>query len=500
MAHAESFPANRPMKNFLTVVTVLVSSVITGLIAVQGNPLLLIILLSLFVGMGLMIHPHLLLWIVLFGGLVVSGLSSLYFPQLGPVRWGVVLATLGLGLSALLARGTGIASGLGKRPAISPTALWALIFFIISLLSALLNFRLSSDAVIGLKGYFQAWGILLAFALLPLRTEQADRYVRFLIILAMVQIPFALHQYLVLVPQRSTMEMVRHLVVAPDVVAGTFIASLTGGGGSAILAVLQVTAVAMVLSLWQEGRVTGRRAFLFSLLALLPLLFNEAKITFFLLPVALLLVFRGRLHRSSVFRIVGLGLAAVVVMAVLMVAYFNLSKASGLHARTAEEYLQDSVKYNLGQAGYGMWLLNRTTVYPFWASRHGLSDAVHTLVGHGPGCSKEGGGIQQQRNLAYMKYFGYGIGLTGVSSLLWDVGLLGAAAALMFFASVFASAGRLAGDARLGPTQRGLMRGAQVGIALIGVSLLHNNFFVFEIGFQTLLMLQVGYVMYWQRK
>ena len=50
-----------------------------------------------------------------------------------------------------------------------------------------------------------------------------------------------------------------------------------------------------------------------------------------------------------------------------------------------------NVEYNAGKAGYGGFLLNRSTVYPFWLKEHADRDMlIPILIGHGPGALNSG--------------------------------------------------------------------------------------------------------------
>ncbi|HYN53300.1 MAG TPA: hypothetical protein VES38_01190, partial [Methylotenera sp.] len=86
--------------------------------------------------------------------------------------------------------------------------------------------------------------------------------------------------------------------------------------------------------------------------------------------------------------------------------------------------------YNVDNIGYGKSLLNRTTVMSFWWGLHDWHDPITFLFGHGLGSSF--GSAFDAGHIAQM-YPNYGINLTTVSTLLWDLGLVG----LVLYISIF---------------------------------------------------------------
>ncbi|MDR3390216.1 MAG: hypothetical protein P4L77_00635 [Sulfuriferula sp.] len=477
--------------------TILVFAIITGTLVAIGQPLPLLLLMGVLIGIGLMARPVTLLWVVLVGALVISGLIGLYAPSLEKVRWAVDLAAAGLGAVAIISRLTSYKAKNSKKTirSFAPSILtWAGLFFGTSMLSSLLNTGLSADSIIGLKGYFQVWGILLAFAWLKLSKDTVDNFAKAIVPLALLQIPFALHQFLVLVPQRATLAAARELIVAPDVVVGTFVGSMTGGGGSAILAALQIATIAILLAFWRSGFISGMRVTVLSALLMVPLLFNEAKIIVVILPIALLIVFRDQMLRRPIYFILGASIIAMLLAAIFVIYTKLPGEATNT---TLTEQLSQTAAYNFGQKGYGAYVLNRTSVLTYWWEQHSMNDIVQILIGHGPGITNDSG--TSRINLATGRYAGMGIGLTAISALLWEVGVVGLITILGMFWSAFTAAVKLSQDARLTHWHRAAFLGLQAGIAIMAISLTHNNFFVFDIGFQALLMLMLGYTVYWQK-
>lgn len=476
----------------LSVVGGLLLAVVAGLVAATGDPLPVALFVSAMFGVFLAFVPKTMIWIVLVGGTIFAGTTTLYFPRLGPLRWGVVLAAVLLAVSALV---VWVLKVLRRRAASvrSPARFSALTFcastfVFVALLSTVLNWGFSANAIVGLKNYFQVWGLLLAFALVPLSPRDANRYFLFLLPLGLLQLPLVAHQFLVLAPQRAGLTEV-------DVVVGTFVGSLRGGGANALLAMVQVICIAILAAFWRRARISGPAGSLLSVLFLLPVLLNEAKIVVLALPVALGVVFWDYLKRHLFVALVILGITGALMTALM---WLYAEKLQSTRHQSVAQYWQQTLDYNIGERGYARYILNRTSVYPFWLKEHSLSDGLRVLIGHGPSSTKEGDGGLIGNTVAKSRYPGLGIGLTAMSALLWEVGIAGLIAALGLFWSAFFVSGRLSRECA-DPLSASLLKAAQAGIAVFAISLLHNQSFVFEIGYQTILMLLLGYIMAQER-
>lgn len=489
---------------FIVAIT-LVAAIFSGMLASTGNFFLIAILTAFIVGTGLLFFPVLLLVIVLLGGIVFSGLAEMYMPVLRHIRWAVVLGAVALAVISLLKlmgtkRPTAYAGSKIKQASNTHAGLlifWFGMLLLLSLFSGLLNTGLSIETLVGLKGYFQVAGILLAFYYLGLSRKLTNQFFLALIPLALLQVPFALHQYFVLLPTRMTQAAAKIGVVAPDVVVGTFIGTVGGGGGNAILASLQVVAIVFMLALWRQGLMRLGTAILLSLICVVPVILNESKITFVMLPLTLGWVFRDYLIKHTMKFVAGV-MIVVLLLIGLFLFYAALPRAQGKF--TPEQYFENAIRYNIGSQGYGVLALNRNTVYPFWMDRHGLENITETLIGHGPGSSIEGNSGMSRKTLAGQYYPGVGIGLTAGSALLWELGLLGLLAVLALHWAAFVQAGKLARLDVFSSKEKAALLAAQAGVMVLTLNLPHNNYFVFEIGYQTLQFIILGYIAYMARR
>ena len=476
----------------LLVGTMVLLAVLSGtFIAVLGDIVGLILAVLIFAA-ALLTMPRATVWAAVGGGLVVAGLVELYAPGFQTIRW--VFALLSMLIAAV-----SIVRRLADEPrSITPGVLSPglgvvlLLFALVVLFSIVANQQAPTTAIIGLKNYFQMWGITLALAWLGYQSDQAGRFIKFLGGLALIQLPFVLHQYLVLVPQRSSAAAAAKNIVAVDIVAGTFGGNLAGGGRSADLAILAVIAVTLFFAQWKAGRRRLATTLALAGIAFAPILFNEAKLALVLLPVAMFLLFADAIGRRPFSWLLGLVALLAGITGVILV-YSMLPGAESQKSASVRDYVSTAIEDNLGERGYGGAVLNRSTVYRFWWRQHQQSAApVQILFGHGPGFSNATA-IVRGDNSAASRYAGYAIGLTGLSSLLWDTGVVGTGLFLSALFMAFRLGGRLRERWR-GSVHEPLIATAQIGVSLIALSLLHNDYVTFDIGFQTMLALLIGYL------
>lgn len=469
---------------FIVVSTV---AIFAGLVATTGSLFLTGIIAAAISGIFLVFAPLPLLWLVIIGSTTVAGLTSLYFPEAGPLRWGFVIGAVFLGLAAIMRHLLDrITMQQGAARQFDAMFFWAVLYFLIVVASSLYSGGLNFGSVVGLKNHFQVWGILLAFMFIPMSLRHANAFVYYFLFLGSIQLVPVLHQYFTLTQQRAGLTEV-------DVVVGTFVGSMHGGGANALLAMVQVICIAILAGFWRRKKIGGISIIAASLFLLIPALLNEAKIVLVALPLALGVVFWDYLKRRIGVLLISSALLIPVLLGILWGQAEIMREHNAGKNKDLESFVQITIDYNVGDRGHGRYILNRTTVYPFWWSEHGVHNMLQTFVGHGAASSKDTGAGLSERTLALTRYPGYGVGLTGVSALLWETGVLGLTAVIGLFVSAFRLTGRLAGQYH--GTQTGMnIRAVRAGLAVFAVSLLHNQSFVFEMGYQTVLMLLLGYV------
>lgn len=389
-------------------------SLLAGFIASMGQPTVIAVFIGAIVGVALLARLDIALWITIVGTFLISGMLTQFAPQLAKAVWLFSMMGFLLLAGAILRLITNYSS----RQDLPWYAWLALAFPVYVILVSLANALSPLEFIAGFKRYFQYWGIFACLVLVHFSGGTIRQILRFILAVSLIQVFFALYQHFVVVPTRIGMG---GGVVAIDAVAGTFEASTTGGGSSSILVMFVLIVLAYFLNAWREGVIGTAKLLLAASLLLLPLALGETKIVVIFLPVIVVVALQRDIRRHPV---IGMLIMLGMIGLTLALAYLYLTmSANGPEsiARTLEKI----ITYNTGSVGYlSASSLNRTTVITFWWGQNGWQNPLNFLFGNGIGASYIGDGALVPGHLG-LKYFGLAIGLTGVSTLLWDTGIFG---------------------------------------------------------------------------
>lgn len=442
--------ANR-LVPFVIVLAFMGAAAVGGVVVASGNLLLIGLAVGALLGVLLLNHLSFVVWMLLVGTLLFTGPLVLHLPQLGRLQWGFSILGFFLIGAAIVVAGIDRTPNRGR----TPVFVWLAIVFMLYSLIALPFLPQDPDQWAGsIKRYFQFWGLMFLLAVLPVPSRTVRRWLLFLFVLALIQLPFALHQKIFLVPLRHNMP---HGIVPVDIVAGTFEAYMLGAGNNIGMVFFLIVVLVTLLAAYREGLVRPLTTFVCAILIAAPLALGETKVALVLLPLALFVVFADQVRRRPFVFAAG-SIVTMGLVAGLLYVYVALTPTDSRVGLTFQQRLQENIDYNFGRSGYsGAAALNRGNVVPFWWSRNGTQNLQGTLFGHGLGASH---GWQSGDSVGVMtrRYPGQAIGLTGLSALLWDVGILGAALFAGILGSAFLVARRLAARAAPG-LDRALCRG-----------------------------------------
>lgn len=479
-------PAVQPLLGIRTVAVFV--ALAFGLLVPFMGPYVGVGLAVLILGVAITASRSILVWSVLIIGVVASGVAQLYFPQFAFVRWLVPLASWALVLHVFC-----LLFGREKPiPYFPKEFFWVMLLFAFALFSALVNWRGVIGFLQGAKLYFQLWGLMIGLALLPWEPRVLDRFLKFFFIMALVQLPFALQQYIYIVPERYGLWMLG--VVPLDVVSGTLGADRLGAGKNMVLSAFLVLVFGFILALWRSGSVQFRLLFVVSPIILAPLFLNESKYASLMLVFSILLVFRREFLRRPFFGVLGVAFAGLIFFGLLL----TYSSQFG-QGRSIRETIDFTVATNFGGEGYGSLVLNRTTALKFWFEKHGFDNLPQTLIGHGLGSAHDTAEsyLSSVKSLATTQYAGYGIGLTALSMMLWDTGIVGVFLVFVVFLVFFLSAARLSAIYKNDPWRHGVFEGMQVALFCCFMMIPHNGAFAVDAVFQTMVFFVFGYIAYW---
>jgi hypothetical protein len=481
-------------KLLIVSITTLIAFFIGTLSGLGGYIYLAILIICIF-GLSLIFWPKSALWGVVVGGTIIVGLAELYFPTFTQIRWLIAAISFFLLLLALIKLITSPTNKMHVKVGLNSTMLiTSLCLFLLStLLSVLANQLAIGSSIVGFKNYFQMFGLSIGILAFISQQNSANQLFKYLIILGIIQIPFAIQQFIQFVPLRSSVEAAQHGVVAVDVVSGTFGGAKLGGGRSANLALLSSILIVLMAAQWKFKMRSAISSIVLSLLFLLPMVFNEAKLFIVLLPIGLFLLFRENVLKNP-FKVLAGAIGLAGILGLLIIGYSLLPGAKSQQLNSFDKYYREIIEYNLGNHGYGNSSLNRTTVYTFWYNENiARGNIKNAIFGYGLGSTNQSS-IVSTKTLSNTKYRGYGIGLTTLSSLLWEIGLLGTLSVMAIIISAYYLAYKLQ-IKWINTENWPYLRTAQIAVLMFSISMLHNNYFVSDLSYQTLLMLLLGYLL-----
>lgn len=469
---------------FLVVVTL---AVFFGLVAVTANTIIVALAAGLLIGLLLLARPIWSIWLILVAGILIVGVLPLWLDVLTAKSvWGVSL----LGFVLFL----GAASKFLTTPGLArttPSFIWVAVTFIaFVIINSLAQWYSAGEFLGGLKRYFQVWGLIFAMAWIVTDRAHFHNWKRFLLIAALMQLPFAIYELLVLVPKREALVTSLPGLVPIDVVAGTFGASLYTGGANAEMATFLIIIFAFLLAHSREKLLSRKYLVLLTLPILAPLFMGDTKVVVVLLPLMFLVLFRREFIARPHYGVIGLIIGSLLTVAAGY-TYLALSK-KGL-----DEFVADTLNYNVYEGGYGSYALNRTTVLSFWAEQQGAKDPVSFLFGNGLGSAQASSTIVPGH--VAMRYRGYGIGLTAASTLLWETGVFGFGLFVTVLALAWRCAGRLrrfSGD----PAVRADASAIQAALAIFAFYLFYRATILDTLTFQTVFAALLGYLAWLHRQ
>lgn len=458
-------------------------AVFFGLIAVTANVILVALSVGLIVSVLLLAKPAWNIWLILSLGLLVAGVLPIWLDFFATKAvWGISIFGFVLMASALFSL-----LAIPGTTRDTPVFVWvALAFFFYALINSFAQWHSVSEFLSGFKRYFQMWGLL--FALCWLRIEESDirRWRVFILLVALVQLPFAIYELIDLVPLREGYVGSIPGLVPIDVVAGTFGSYLYQGGANAEMATFLIIVLAFLLARRKEKQLSSARLFLLAPLVMAPLFLGETKVVVILMPLMFLVLYRRELIARPHYAVLALTMGVAFTLAAGYV-YLGLSKKS------TDQQVADILSYNVYERGYGNLRLNRTTVLTFWAEQQGAHDPVSMVFGHGVGSATLGSG-----HIA-MRFPSYGIGLTTASALLWETGAFGFGLFLLMLALAWRNAGRLRQRVN-DPLARADLAAIQAAIAVFIFYLFYRSSVLDILSFQIVFISVLGYLAWLNRR
>lgn len=473
-----SVPAN--IGDLTLIVGLGICAVFFGLLAATANPAMIVLGAAMVLGPVLLLMPELTIWVMLVIGLLLGVFSA--SPQFSKVSWIVSL----LGVLLLVLSFNNMVWGKQRR--VPFFILIALLFMVYAVGVSIIQWYSIEEFVAGFKRYFQAFGLMMALTLVAFRPQSYVRWGMFLMLVALLQFPFALYELFVLVPLRGGLSFSSEVT---DVIAGTFGANLEGGSPNTVMVIYLLIALSFLVARWRAGLLNSNIFYPLAVICLLPLGMGETKIALVMLPLVGLILLRDD------FSIVTLQHLTGIFVLILLTALLGYLYVSVMMHSSLDEVFDSTLRYNIGDQGYSESLhLNRFTSITFWAEEQRFDDPLSFLFGNGLGSSytslDSSGPMSGHLGL---KYLHYRINLTGITTLLWDTGLIGSIMFVSIFVAAWFAAGRLRRSVS-DPAVKADANAIQAAIALFFLSMPYSDFIVNLISMELIYAIVLGYLGY----
>lgn len=453
--NASEYLGNSKIIFYVIALASILIAMIFGLFAVTANPIIISLAVALVVGTFLLTKPTWMIWLLISSGLLVVGMLPLYLDSFASkAAWGVSI----LGFILLFLTFFKITT-FPRVVRTTPTFVWLVLFFLIyAIINSLLQWHTAFEFLGGVKRYFQMYGLL--FMLCWYDFDECDifRWQIFLLIVAILQLPTAAYELLVFAPLLAS----TWGLAAVDLVAGTFGAQKDGGGANAEMCLFLIIVMAFLLARHKEKILSFKQLAIFLPILISPLFLGETKAVIVMLPLMFLVLYRHEIFTRFHYWLIGFISATLLAVAM---GYYYLS----LSSLPVEQQLAATIEYNFKDKGYGGQYLNRTTVLTFWAEKQGAHDPVSFLFGNGIGSSHYGGGGHVAK-----LYSGYGIGLTSVSMLLWELGIVGISLFIAILVFAWRCTQRLLKESNM-PLMRADTIAIQASLALFGFHIFYRD-------------------------
>ena len=377
----------------------------------------------------------------------------------------------------------------GSRKDVSPV-MWAIgAYFSLVLVSLLTNLPSPLQALVGGKLYVFIWGLFFLLVVSSITLESLERVWKGLLVIAVLQLPFALYQRLFEVPRRYYAKG----VTALDAIVGTFPGSADGGANGS-LAMFCVFSMALALALWRNKVLGSGATFVVVTATLISIALGEVKVILVFFPLAFMVMNRKEIVRRPL-HFLGTGAIVLALLGGVLSIYRDASitgqKGSVLeHIERSFGYILDPNNIQAdGEVG-------RFAALNLWY-RDGRRTPQTFLVGYGPGASQDS---TVGRGVVAARYTPLGINSTSAAGMLWDIGVLGLAVLYTVLIIAFFEALKLSNLTRIPPFHRAALEASAVVMGLVGVMVPYSRDLLTVPQHQTLFLLALFQIVYWHSR
>lgn len=469
--------------------------------------LLLVIPISLLTGFitGLGVKQLDMLWIAALGGVALLALSNetlvwgitviallvvgqaMYFAGLNQAVW----IPFGLGMLFFLRMPMIYANSPYSRISTFPPLVFpALIFIGAVLLSMLINTSEPFQAFRAAKSYIFLWSVFLLIAYFGVKLDTLNKIWRFCILVAFIQLPLVLYQYLFVASKRSNLGGLHG--VSWDAIVGGFGGDPMGGGASGTMAWFLVFSSVLCVALYRRNLINKWLLAGVLAVSLICIGLAEVKVVVLLLPLGMAAIFAPYLKKNP-FKVILALLVSVLAAFGVLVLYGFMRSNTGSFDLNVIEILNDAFWYSLDPTyiNFATGEIGRMASFVHWWQENGFNDPLHTLFGHGPGSSSSSGvfGVGE-----VARKYSFDINRSTLSIFLWDIGLVGVFSYLLVIFKALFFALQASKAANIEAFQTSVLEAIFGGLLMVLIMLPYGKDVTEVPALGVLLMLFLGYV------
>jgi hypothetical protein len=479
----------------VAVLVPLLLATLVGLVIGLGSTALTLGTVAMVAGLALLFVPTFAIVYVLLGLAIAGAGTLMYYAGVSQAHWLPYALSLFLWFKLPL-------DSLAKVPerhqahgasAGLPMLGYLLIgLFVVMLCSALVNGTSLPSALVGARNYVYIWSIAFVVAAGSLTPAQLRTTICWLLALVVLQLPFAAQQHFVAFGQTGNW----------DAIVGTFGGNPNGGGGgSGYMVLFLCFGLALAAALWKHGQLRGGVASLVILATTAATMLAETKAFFIFAPVALAVIMLSELRRRPALALSMMAVGGALLAATLVFykyAYFDSSATAKRDASLADyfEYTISADSKTKDMINPETGEVSRMGAPLIWLHEGGVGGPHGWWVGYGPRASNTS---QLLGKGEAAKHFSFNLTTSSLTTLLWDVGVLGLGLFVSVLVAGAVGAWRLSRLDSIPVFHRASLE-AMVGVFSVALaSLLYNSALIDGCAIQAFMAFAVGYVMYWQK-
>jgi hypothetical protein len=398
---------------------------------------------------------------------VVVGTVGYFFPNYSYISWGVGTSGIFLIVIALFQYIS------KKNAAIDPITHTFLIFTLYLIIPAVSSMYNPMEIIASTKNIIQYWGFVPLAALGFMPNNSRKKILKLIVYVVLLQAIVSFYQAFFIVDWA-------HRLAGGDSVVGTFGGTPDGGGSSGAQTIFLSVIISITLAVYISGHLKLLYVLGFLVTALIPISLNETKIFFVLMLILVIYVFitgfRKFPLRTMQVSIISLALTVTILIIYFLFLQHNFTgRSDKTIADYAERVTQSRSGFHLGEGREASYSRLGSIKF-WWEEQTSRNNTLQMLVGHGIGASKSGGVFVGKLVQIGSPYYGLKLDVTGLSMLLWDIGIIGT---VLFF-NIFLAAWLLAIRTRrsLGCTALGgsIIWGIEIGIVILAITNLYDGY------------------------